>query len=71
MTWITLLTTSYRWQAELMEQILIAHDIPTRIIDLGVASYLGTASTTALQVPNHNEWTARLLLSAVEEEPGT
>ncbi len=71
MTWITLLTTSTRWQAELMEQLLAAHDIPTRIVDLGVKSYLGTGTPAALQVPSQDKWTALLLLSPLEDEQET
>ena len=71
MSWITLLTTNTRWEAELMEQILVAHDIPTRIIDLGVKSYLGSATPAALQVLSAYKWTARLLLSTPEDEQET
>jgi hypothetical protein len=42
-TCITLLTTITRWQAQLMQQMLIAHDPTTRMINLGAkgtASYL-------------------------------
>jgi Na+-translocating ferredoxin:NAD+ oxidoreductase RnfC subunit len=68
-TWITLLTTSARWQAELMQQMLAAHEIPTRIIDLGVSSYLGAGTPAALQVRSQDKWTALLLLSPPEDEP--
>lgn len=64
-----MITTSTRWEAELMQQILTAHQIPTRILDQGVASYLGAGSPAALQVHRQDEWTARLLLSA-PDEPG-
>ncbi|MFM9264092.1 hypothetical protein [Tychonema sp. BBK16] len=68
MSWITLTTTSFRWEAELMQQILAAQQIPARIVDLGIASYLGSGSATALQVlPEHQE-TASLLISSIEEE---
>lgn len=60
MTWITLFTTSTRWQAELMQQLLAAHDIQTRIIDLGVSCFFGSGTPTAL-----------LLLSPLEEEQDT
>ncbi|MEC4812239.1 MAG: DUF2007 domain-containing protein [Scytonema sp. PMC 1069.18] len=69
MTWITLLTTSARWQAELMQQMLAAHEIPARIIDLGVTSYLGAGTPAALQVRLQDKWAALLLLSPPEEEP--
>ncbi|GET40565.1 putative signal transducing protein [Microseira wollei] len=68
MSWITLLTTSKRWEAELMQQILAAHEIPSRILDLGMASYLGSGAFAALQVRPEDRWTALLLLSPVEEE---
>lgn len=68
MSWITLKTTRVRWEAELMQQILAAHQIPTRIIDLGIASYMGTGSPAALQVRSSDRWTALLLLSPLEEE---
>ncbi|MDF5715240.1 MAG: hypothetical protein PUP93_15490 [Rhizonema sp. NSF051] len=68
MSWITLLTTNTRWEAELMEQILVAHDLPTRIIDLGVKSYLGSGTPAALQVLLEDKWTALLLLSTREDE---
>ncbi len=61
-------TTSTRWEAELMQQILAAHQIPTRVIDLGIGSYLGTGSPAALQVRLEDQWTALLLLSPLEEE---
>jgi len=67
-SWITLKTTRVRWEAELMQQILAAHQIPTRIIDLGIASYMGTGSPAALQVRSSDRWTALLLLSPLEEE---
>ena len=66
--WITLKTTSLRWEAELMQQILEAHQIPNRIVDLGGVSYFGWGSPTALQVRAEDQWAALLLLSPVEEE---
>ena len=68
MSWITLTTTSFRWEAELMQQILAAHQIPARIVDLGVASYLGAGSATALQVLPEDRPTALLLISPIEEQ---
>ncbi|MBD0393381.1 MAG: hypothetical protein ICV52_05785 [Microcoleus sp. C1-bin4] len=69
MSWITLKTTSFRWEAELMQQLLAAHQIPARIVDLGIASYLGAGSATALQVLAEHQPTASLLISPVEDEP--
>jgi hypothetical protein len=51
-----------------MQQILAAHQIPTRIVDLGVASYLGAGSATALQVLSEHQPTASLLISPIEED---
>ena len=68
MSWITLRTTAMRWEAELMEQVLAAHGIPARIVDLGLTSYMGMGSPAALQVHSAHQWSARLLLSPIEEE---
>ena len=68
MLWTTVKTTSLRWEAELMEQVLAAHEIPARVIDLGIASYMGQGSPAALQVQVEDEQSAMLLLSAVDEE---
>ncbi len=68
MIWITLKTTAVRWEAELMQQILTAHEIPSRIVDLGVTACLGLASPAALQVLPQDQWTALLLLSSLEED---
>jgi hypothetical protein len=51
-----------------MQQILAAHEIPSRILDLGMASYLGSGAFAALQVHPEDRWTALLLLSPVEDE---
>lgn len=51
-----------------MQQMLEAHNIPTRILDLGIACYLGAASPAALQVPAKDYWNALLILSPVEEQ---
>jgi hypothetical protein len=67
-SWITLKTTNARWAAELMQQVLAAHDIPSRIVDTGIASYFGAGSPAALQVRLEDRWTALLLLSSPEEE---
>jgi hypothetical protein len=67
-SWITLTVTNSRWEAELMQQILAAHQIPARIVDQGISSYLGVGSPAALQVQSQDEWTARLLLSTPDEQ---
>lgn len=51
-----------------MQQILFAHEIHSRIVDLGVRSYFGAGTPAALQVRLKDKWTALLLLSPVEEE---
>jgi hypothetical protein len=51
-----------------MQQLLAAHQIPARIVDLGIASYLGAGSATALQVLPEDEPTASLLISPIEED---
>ncbi len=68
MAWITLKTTSFRWEAELMQQLLTAHQSPARILDLGILPYLGAGSLTALQVRSEDQLTALLLLSSPEAE---
>jgi Na+-translocating ferredoxin:NAD+ oxidoreductase RnfC subunit len=67
-SWITLKTNCARWEAELMQQMLAAHQIPSRILDLGVAPYFGAGSPTALQVQSQDRWAALLLLSPIQEE---
>jgi hypothetical protein len=51
-----------------MQQILAAQQIPARIIDLGLSSYLGSGSATALQVLPEHQQTASLLISPIEEQ---
>ncbi|MBW4650141.1 MAG: DUF2007 domain-containing protein [Kastovskya adunca ATA6-11-RM4] len=68
MSWITIKTTNVRWEAELMQQLLAAHQIPARVLDIGIASYFGAGSPAALQVLSQDQWTALLLLSSPEEE---
>lgn len=67
-SWITLRTTTARWEAELMQQLLAAHKIPSRVVNIGVGAYFGQGSPAALQVPANDQWTARLLLSPPEED---
>ncbi|MFM7449254.1 MAG: hypothetical protein ACKO24_11730 [Leptolyngbyaceae cyanobacterium] len=67
-SWITLRTTNFYWEAELMQQILAAHEIPSRILDLGASPYMGGGSPAALQVRTEDQWTALLLLSPIEAE---
>ena len=50
-----------------MQQHLAAHDIPSRVIDIGMGIYCGQGSQAALQVLSHDQWTARLLLSTPED----
>ena len=51
-----------------MQQLLAAHDISTRILDMGIACYFGTGSPAALQVHAKYQWAALLILSPIEEE---
>jgi hypothetical protein len=69
MTWITLKTTNTRWEAELMQSLLAAHDIPSRVLDIGLGIYCGQGSLAALQVRSPDQWTALLLLSEPEMTP--
>ncbi len=66
-SWVTLRTTNARWEAELMQQILASHEIPSRVIAVGASACFLTG-TAALQVRPQDRWTALLLLSPVEEE---
>ncbi|WP_017306687.1 DUF2007 domain-containing protein [Spirulina subsalsa] len=66
-SWITVRTTSTRWEAELMQQILTSHEIPCRVVNLG-ASACFLSGEAALQVFPQDRWTALLLLSPQEEE---
>lgn len=52
-----------------MQQLLAAHQIPSRLVDLGIASYLGAGSATALQVLDQDQWAASLIVSPAEEGP--
>lgn len=71
MNWITLKTTNTRWEAELMQSLLAAHEIPSRVLDIGLGVYCGQGSQAVLQIRSPDLWTALLLLSepevAVEE----
>ncbi len=51
-----------------MQQLLASHQIPARIVDLGLLPYIGSASPAALQVYPEDRWTALMLLSPLEEE---
>ena len=68
MLWIVIRTTRSRWEAELMQQILAAYDIPSRVVDIGTGVYCGQGSQAALQVRSQDQWTALLLLSPPDEE---
>lgn len=67
MSWITLKTTKARWEAELMQQILTAYDIPARVLNIGTGIYCGERNQAALQVRSKDQWTALLLLSPPED----
>ena len=67
MSWITLKTTKARWEADLMQQILSAYNIPCRVINIGAGIYCGEGAQAALQVRTKDRWTALLLLSPPED----
>jgi hypothetical protein len=66
-SWITLKTTKARWEADLMQQILNAYDIPCRVLNIGAGIYCGDGSQAAVQVRTKDRWTALLLLSPAED----
>ena len=68
MGWITVKTTGTYWEAELMLQLLVAHQVPARVVPYGVLSQFGCGTPAALQVHPQDQWTAFLLLSPVDEE---
>lgn len=39
-----------------MQQLLAAHNIPTRILDLGIVCYFGMGASAALQVHPEDRW---------------
>jgi hypothetical protein len=65
-TWITLKTMPFRWEAELSQQLLESQGIAARLVDLGLSAYLGVGSLTALQVQAHSYQSALDLLTAFE-----
>ncbi|NEQ95592.1 MAG: hypothetical protein F6K30_02465 [Cyanothece sp. SIO2G6] len=68
MNWITIKHTDNHWEAELMQQLLLAHGIQARIVGQGIGSaYLGSGSSCVLQVSPRDRWTALLLLSPVDD----
>jgi hypothetical protein len=71
MSWITLKTTATRWEADLMQQMLEAHQIPARVLNQGIAPHFGCGTPAVLQVLAQDRWTALLLLSPVEENVAT
>ena len=54
-----------------MHQILVAHDIPSRVVNHGIAPHFGCGTPAALQVRAQDQWTALLLLSPVEDDDDT
>jgi hypothetical protein len=54
-----------------MQQMLAAHQIPSRIVDLGLMPYTGFGSPAALQVLSEDREIALVLLSPIEEEVST
>jgi hypothetical protein len=66
-SWITIKTTLFRAEAELMQQMLDNHEIPSRVLDIGLGIYGGQSSQAALQVRSQDRWTALFLLSPQED----
>ncbi|GAB4383655.1 MAG: hypothetical protein Kow00121_45900 [Elainellaceae cyanobacterium] len=50
-----------------MQQILVAHEIPARIVSQGAIAHFGCDIAVALQVRAQDQWTALFLLSPIEE----
>lgn len=68
MSWVTLKTARYAWEAEMMAQILVAHRIPVQVVPLGGLACLGGGDAAELRVRAADRWTALLLLSPPEED---
>jgi hypothetical protein len=66
--WITLKTTGNQWEADMMQQMLAAHEIPARVIQQGVLPHFGCNTPAALQVRRQDKWTALLLLSPIDDK---
>jgi hypothetical protein len=64
--WITIKITNTRWEADLMAEMLTVHDIPSRVIDIGIGLCFGQINQAAVQVRSVDQWTALLLLSNPE-----
>jgi hypothetical protein len=54
-----------------MHQILMSHEIPSRVVNHGIAPHFGCGTPAALQVRAQDQWTALLLLSPIEDEDDT
>lgn len=67
MTWTTIRTTGTRWEAEWLQQLLVAHEIPARVLSQGIAAHFGCDVPATLQVRVQDQWAALLLLSPIEE----
>lgn len=65
--WITLKTTDTPWEAELMRQMLAAHEIPARVVQQGLLPHFGCVVPATLQVRPQDRWTALLLLSPLDD----
>ena len=68
MAWTRLCTKANRWEAELLAQLLVGYDIPTRLLDLGATVYFGSGATTAVLVEKRNAYVATQL---IEEQSST
>jgi hypothetical protein len=60
-------TTNTYLEAELMQQMLAAHEIPARVVAQGVQAHFGGGTPAAVQVDPRDWWTALLLLSPIDD----
>ena len=51
----------------MMEHMLAVQGIPARVVTQGVAPHFGCGTPVALQVRQQDQWTARLLLSPIDD----
>jgi hypothetical protein len=67
-SWVTLKTTPYRWEADLITQILTAHEIPVQVLNCTGLPCLGGQGEMVIRVPVSERWTALLLVSPTDED---
>jgi hypothetical protein len=71
MSWVKLCTKPTRWEAELLERLLVGYGIPAHLQDLGVSPYFGVGAATAVLV-QLDDWDAasQLAIAVSEGEVG-